>query len=171
MNVVDREVCDNIHTMPLFLLVWNMWAAYCELKNDFRLEDVFTPMLQEDLVGILSLRAAKKNTSVEEKLALFALGGLLAFLFGARKRRVTKSLANLTLVSKWLVPLAMEHTFVPAFFELQGIALLLPSDQVFNRQNRKSLLDKVAEYEDIGSAVETLRQQLNRKTSKKTLSD
>ena len=168
---LDREVCDNIHTMPLFLLVWNMWAAYCELKNDFRLEDVFTPMLQEDLVGILSLRAAKKNTSVEEKLALFALGGLLAFLFGARKKRVTKSLANLTLVSKWLVPLAMEHTFVPAFFELQGIALLLPSDQVFNRQNRKSLLDKVAEYEDIGSAVETLRQQLNRKTSKKPLSD
>jgi hypothetical protein len=168
---LDREVCDNIHTMPLFLLVWNMWAVYCELENGYPLEEVFTPTLQEYLVDVLTTRATKKNTPIEEKLALFALGGLLAFLFRARKKQVAKSLATLTLVSKWLVPLAMEHTFVPAFFKLQGIALLLSENQVFNRQNRKNLLGKVTEYEDIGTAVENLRQQLHRKTSNPSVSE
>jgi len=151
-SFLDREVCDNIYTLPLFLLIWNMWALNYERGNS---EEILPSALQQQLISILTRRATQK-TSYQEKFALFALGGLLTFLFPNQKTKVTKSLASLGVASRWLVPIAMDATFVPAFFGLEGIALYTMRQQVFTPANCRELLMKVKEYKDIGAALENV---------------
>lgn len=98
--------------------------------------------------------------SNKEKLAQLALAGLISFLVPRLTKELRSILAPLSGITKWLYPEAQALTFVPALFSLKGINLLKPSEPVFTPFVRAVLLAKSKEYEDIGPAIEFLRQQV-----------
>jgi len=157
---LDSEICGEIHTFPLFLLVWNMAALCYERGPKQKFAETLPLTAQELLLEILSHRIKPKESN-QEKLAHFTLAGLLAFLFPHHKRRLVNLLAPLKGAVRWLTPLAMDQSFVPAVFALEGVALLTGREEIFTSAVCEKLLPKFEEYEDVGLALENLRLRIS----------
>jgi hypothetical protein len=158
---LDEEVCVGIHTLPLFLLVWNMVALSQERDPERNCEEALPRDMQQLLIRVLAGRVNPKRPN-QEKLAQFALAGLISFLFPEHKTQLAMLVAPLSGAARRLLTLAMEQTFVPAFFGLEGIALQTWREQVFSPANRAELLKKLEEYEDVGPALQRLRLHVSR---------
>jgi hypothetical protein len=158
---LTHSVCAKIHTTPLFLLLWNVCAVHYErgvgVIRSF--EGALSDSLIQTLLEILRQRVVPKGSN-KEKLAQLALAGLISFLVPRLTKELRSILAPLSGITKWLYPEAQALTFVPALFSLKGIDLLKPSEPIFTPFVRAVLLAKSKEYEDIGPAIEFLRQQV-----------
>ena len=158
---LDHEVCGEIHSFPLFLLLWNIAVVQFErgagITHSF--EGALPNPLIQAILDLLHQRVSPKGPN-KEKLAKLALAGLLSFLVPHLANELRKILATLAGITKWLYPEALKQTFVPGLFSLEGIALLKPSETVLTPIVRAGLLAKSEEYEDIGLAIEFLRQHL-----------
>jgi hypothetical protein len=111
------------------------------------------------LLEVLRERVRPKGPN-QEKLAQFALAGLLRFLaprFGDELRTILAPLAGML---NWLYHEALQQTFVPALFALEGITLLRHNQLVFTRPVCAGLLAASMEYEDVGTAIEHLRNRV-----------
>ncbi len=153
-SFLDREVCADIHTPPLFLFVWNMAALRYERGADRSFQGTLPDALIKILLAVLRERVRPKGAN-EEKLAQLALGGLLKFLLprlGNELRGILAPLATITRLYKE----ALEHTFVLALFALEGIALFRPDEPVLTPLVSVGLLAKSKQYEEIGPAIDHL---------------
>ena len=158
---MTHSVCAEIHTTPLFLLLWNVCAVHYERGvGVIRSFDGALPdSLIQTLIEVLRQRVVPKGSN-KEKLAQLALAGLISFLVPRLTKKLRSILAPLFGITKWLYPEAQALTFVPALFSLKGIDLLKPSEPVFTPFVCAVLLAKSKEYEDIGPAIKFLRQHV-----------
>jgi hypothetical protein len=117
--------------------------------------------LVEILLAFLKDRV-KATGDNGEKMAQLAVAGLLNFLTPTLHKRLLGILVPLRKSAPWLQPEALEQTFVPALFALEGLALLNPNADVFTRQVRFGLLWKSEVYESVGPAIEHLRRRVKR---------
>ena len=158
---LNHSVCAKINTLPLFLLLWNVCAVHYArgvgVIGSF--EGALPDSLFQILLEVLRQRVAPKGSN-KEKLAQLALAGLISFLVPRLTKELRSILSPLSGIIKWLYPEAQALTFVPALFSLKGIDLLKPSEPVFTPFARAGLLAKLKDYEDIGPAIEFLRQQV-----------
>jgi hypothetical protein len=60
VSFLDREVCADIHTPPLFLLVWNMAALRYERGADRAFQGILPDALVEILLTVLRERVHPK---------------------------------------------------------------------------------------------------------------
>jgi hypothetical protein len=158
---LDREVSEDTNTISLLLLIWNIGALSYDRKLVNKLGKAFPHAIRELLVADLAKRISPKGSN-EEKLWQLALGGLLFFLFPGQKSVIIDALKPLKGATRWLVELAMEQTFVPALFALEGMALLTDHKRVFTPSTCLELLRKFEDYSDIGPAMNNLRVRVNR---------
>jgi hypothetical protein len=159
LSLLYHEAFESMHTLPMFLLVWSLAALHYERG----VERTFEGTLPDPQVGIvLDLLKARVGAKAEsrERVAQLSLAGLMGLLVPATRKRLSRILALLTRSAPWLKQEAMELTFVPALFALEGLRLLSPSGDVFTQQLRLGLLWKCKEYEAIGPAIEYLRKRL-----------
>jgi hypothetical protein len=156
VSFLDREVCADIHTPPLFLLVWNMAALRYERGADRSFQGILPDALVEILLTVLRERVHPKGPN-EEKLAQLALAGLLGFLLPRLTKELRRILGPLAGMTQWLSQEALKQTFVPALFALEGIALLRLGEPVFKPLVCVGLLQKSKAYEEVGPAIEHLR--------------
>ncbi len=160
-SFLDPEVCADIDTLPLFLLVWNMAALRYQRGSDRSFDRTLPTALIETLLDVLRDRIHPKGPN-EEKVAQLGLAGLLGFLLPQLSAKLRARMAPLRGATPWLSELALEQTFVPALFALEGIALLQPGNMIFTPLVSMGLLMKSKQYEDIGPAVEHLRERVKR---------
>lgn len=160
-SFLDREVCADIHTLPLFRLVWNMAALGYERGADRSFCGTLPDTLVETLLAVLRKRVRLKGAN-EEKLAQLALAGLLSFLVPQLGNELRRILAPLATITRWLYQDALEQTFLPALFALEGIALLRPDEPVFKPLLCVGLLQKSKADEEVGPAIEHMRERLKR---------
>ncbi|HBB95328.1 MAG TPA: hypothetical protein DC054_08035, partial [Blastocatellia bacterium] len=153
---LDRDVYEDIHTFPLFLLVWNICASFYDRGLRHKFGDPFTDAELELMLSVLTDRVSAKGPN-PEKLEQLALGGLLAISFPQLRSPIINLFASLKGATHWLVALAMDQTFLPALFALEGIALNTDRKIVFSRERCAELLRKFEEYEDVGPAMNALR--------------
>jgi len=154
-SFLDREVCADIDTLPLFLLVWNMAALGYERGADRSFHGTFLDTLVEILLTVLRERVRPKGPN-DEKLAQLALAGLLKFLLPRHGNELRGILGPLATSTRWLYKEALEQPFLPALFALEGIALLHPGEPVFTPQVCLGLLWKFKRHEELGPAIEHL---------------
>lgn len=140
-SFVDRGVCAEIHTLPLFLLVWNMAALRYERGADRSFHGTLPNALVETSLTALRERVRPKGAN-KEKLAQLALAGLFAFLVPRRTEALRRILAPLANITRWLYEEAVKQTFVPALFALEGIDLLRRREPVFTPPVCGELLKK-----------------------------
>ena len=160
-SFLDCEVCADIHTLPLFRLVWNMAALGYERGASRSFHGTLPDTLVETLLAVLRERVRPKGPN-DEKLAQLALAGLLGFLvprLGNKLRRILVPLASIT---RWLYQEALEQTFLPTLFALEGIALLGPGEPVFKPLVCIGLLQKSKADEEVGPVIEHLRERVKR---------
>lgn len=155
------ELCLQTHTLPLFLLVWNLSALWREKGPRRSFEGAFPQQVLDYLCETLRLRI-RKGGSRDEELALLALAGLVSYLDEVRSESVSCALQPLKAAAPQLLNDALDWTFVPAFFALKGIALLGPVGQALAPDVRAKIVSKAGEYEHVGPAVAELRDQLVR---------
>jgi hypothetical protein len=160
-DFLDTDVCEGTHTFPLFLLVWNLAALSYERGPARSFAGTFSHTTQELLLSVVEDRVQPKGPN-PEKLAQFELAGMIAFLFPQHKRRLVESLRPLKGAVRWLAALALEQSFVPAVFALEGIALVVGWQRVFTLAVCDELLPKFQDYEDVGPALEQLRLRVSR---------
>ena len=159
---LDPEVCTGTHTLPLFLLLWNIAALRYERGPIRRFDQTLPKGMPQTLMELLRERVQPKGPN-KEKLAQLSLAALLHLLdpsLGGGLRRLLEPIKGAT---RWLEQEAMNEQvgFVPAFFALEGIALLrLHSAPVFTPVVRSGLLSKCEAYEEIGPAIEFLRNRI-----------
>ena len=160
---LDQDVCAETHTLPLFLLIWNMVALHYERVTNHSFDGALPNKLVETLLDQLEQRVRSKGPN-KEKIAQLALAGLLGFLLPsvtAKLRNIIKPFSGTT---PWLEEEINKDQvgFVPALFALEGIALLKQSDAVFKPLVCAKILLKLGKYEDIGPAIEHLRERVKR---------
>jgi len=155
------KVLDEVDSMPLFLLLWNLAALSYERGLRKNMLDVFTSERTERCMRLIADRAMTKRDKGEKTL-LFALAGLLHFFQKELYERLHAALLPLAPAIPWLIEEISEFTFIPEFFARQGIALLEPVSDVFPPETCVSLLNKVDSYVDKGAAIEALRQHVER---------
>ena len=160
-SFLNREVCADIHTLPLFRLVWNMAALRYERGADRSFCGTLPDTLVETLLAVLRERVRPKGAN-EEKLAHLGLAGLLRFLVPQLGNELRRILAPLATITHWLYQEALEQTFVLALFALEGIVLLRPGEPVFKPLVCAGLLQKSKAYEEVGPAIEHLRERVKR---------
>jgi hypothetical protein len=78
-SFLDREVCKDIDTLPLFLLLWNVAALCYERVANRSFHGALPDSLGETLLAVLRERVRPKGAN-EQKLAQLTLAGLLRFL-------------------------------------------------------------------------------------------
>jgi hypothetical protein len=161
VSSLDRDACANTRTLPLFLLLWNLAAVRYERGENRSFDQMFPDAFIETLLEVLKERVQATGDN-SEKVAQLALGGLLVFLVATLRKRILRILAPLAKSASWLKQEALERTFVPAFFALEGVALLTTSASVFTPQVCFGLLWKSGDYGDVGPAIEHLRKRLKR---------
>ena len=159
VSLLDHEVWANMHTLPLFLLVWELASLRYERGEGRTFGGTLPDTQIEVLVDLMKQRVSAKGEN-SEKVAQLSLAGLLDFLAPTVRRSVRRILAPLTKSAPWLKQEALELTFVPALFALQGLAILIPNGDVFTNQVCFGLLWKSKEYENVGPAVEYLRERV-----------
>jgi len=160
-SFLDREVCKDIDTLPLFLLLWNMAALRYERAADRSFHSTLPANLIEILLTVLRERVRPKGPN-NEKLAQLALAGLLRFLLPRFGNELRGILAPLATSTRWLYNEALEQTFLPALFALEGIALFRPNEPVLTPLVSVGLLAKSKQYEEAGPAIEDLRERVKR---------
>ena len=158
---LDREITEDTNTLSLLLLIWNIGALSYDRKLVNKPGNAFPHATRELVIAVLAKRINPKRPN-EEKLWQLALGGLLFFLFPSQKLVIIDALKPLKGATRWLVELAMEQTFLPALFALEGIALLTDHKRVFTPSTCLELLRKFEDYSDIGPAMNDLRVRVNR---------
>jgi hypothetical protein len=123
---LTHSACKEIHTFPLFLLLWNVCAIHYErgvgVTPSF--EGALPDSLIQILLELLRQRVVPRGPN-KEKLAQLALTGLISFLVPQWTEELRRILAPLTGPTKWLYPEAQAQTFVPALFSLEGIGLAI----------------------------------------------
>jgi hypothetical protein len=159
LPLLDHEVWANMHTLPVFLLVWSLAALRYERGAERSFDGTLPDTQIEILLDLLKERVDAKAEN-SERLAQLSLAGLLGFLVPAVRKRLRGILAPLIRSAPWLKQKAVELTFVPALFALEGLALLSPNGDVFTRQVCFGLLWKSSEYETVGPAIEYLRERV-----------
>ncbi|MGQ0571664.1 MAG: hypothetical protein ACT4P5_19345 [Armatimonadota bacterium] len=160
-SFLDREVCKDIDTLPLFLLLWNMAALRYERAADRSFHGTLPANPIEILLTVLRERVRPKGPN-DEKLAQLALAGLLRFLLPQFGNELRGILAPLTTSTRWLYNEALEQTFLPVLFALEGIALLQPGEPVLTPQVCLGLRWKFKAYEEVGPAIEHLCERVKR---------
>jgi hypothetical protein len=158
---LSRQVCAEIHTLPLFLLLWNVAALRYERGPTRSFDRTLPQGMSQTLLELLRERVQPKAPN-KEKLAQLSFAALLHLLdpdLGDQLRRLLEPIKGATW---WLGQEAMKEQvgFVPAFFALEGIALLRPGVAVFTPTIRSGLLSKCEAYEEIGAAIEYLRDRI-----------
>ena len=149
---LDREVCADMHTLPLFLLVWNMAALGYERGLERSFAGTFPHAVQELLLAVLAERVHPKGPNPEKLWEQLALAGLLAFVFPEHRTRLVELLVPLRGAVRRQAKPAMKQSFVPAVFALEGIALQGVAEDVFTPAICAELLRKFEDYEDVGPA-------------------
>lgn len=166
-QVMDRETCSEMHTLPLFLLLWNMSALRFERATQ-SFHGAFGSTLYANVVEVLRERVTGRKSN-SEKVAQFALAGLLHLSMPSQRAQLHRLLGPLARSGKWLQNDVMNTTFVPALFALEGMALLIPAPAVFSPDVCRSLLEKSTHYEHIGPSIEALRSRVQRYGGSKNL--
>jgi hypothetical protein len=161
VSFLDREVFANTHTLYLFLVLWEIAALRYERGEGRSFDGTLPDTLIEILLEVMKERVAAKGEN-SDRVAQLALAGLLGFLTPTLGKRLRRILVPLTKSAQWLKQEALKWTFVPALFALQSLALLCPNADVFTPQVRFGLLWKSEQYEDVGPAIEHLRQRVER---------
>ena len=161
VSLLNPETWANMHTLSLFLLVWELASLRYERGGERTFHGTLPDTQIEILVNLLKERVST-NGENSEKVAQLSLAGLLGFLAPTLRRRVRRILAPLTKSAPWLKQAALELTFVPALFALEGLALLSPNGDVFTKQVCFGLVWKSKEYDNVGPAVEHLRERVKR---------
>jgi hypothetical protein len=164
-SFLDKQVCADIETLPLFLLIWNMAALFYERGSEGNFTGAVPPALQEVLLGALMGRVRTKGSN-KEKLSQLSLAGLIAFIYPQHKMRLVKMLIPIKGAIPWLSEYATKNTFVPSLFALEGIGLLSTVVYTFTPQVCGELLRKSEDYEDVGPAIEYLRQHISGRFNK-----
>ena len=136
----------------IVLLVWNLAALWREKGPDQSFGGALPEATFEILCTILQGRVGPTGPNAE-KLAQLSLAGLLRFLDVARSDALRKTLEPLHGALPWIRQEALELSFVPGLFALQGIALLEPMSEVFTHEVCAGLLAKAADYERVGPAI------------------
>jgi hypothetical protein len=161
---LNATVCKQTHTLPLFLLAWNLAAVRIQHTDGQGFRDALPMGLVETLFGQLQARVRPKNAN-KEKLAQFALAGLLRLVEPERR----DAIANLVLPLKGAVPwLAQEALgeeqvgFVTARCAFEGIALLRPLPALRDLDLRGGLMAKYEQMAERPQAVELLAEPLLR---------
>ncbi len=167
ISFLDREVCAGIHTLPLFELVWTMAALSYERVHDGSFAFAFPQTTQEALLDVLADRIRTKGPN-PEKLAQCALAGLLFFLFPQYRRRLAQLLAPLKGPARWLADMALQQSFVPALFALEGIALQVVREGVFNPWVCSMLLLQFGTEKNDSPALKRLRLRVSQQRDKKS---
>jgi hypothetical protein len=153
---LDATVCGQTHTLPLFLLAWNLAAVRIQHRDDQGFRDALQADLVETLFGQLEARVRPRNAN-KEKLAQFALAGLLRLVDPERR----DAIADLVLPMKNAVPRVAEEAlgddkagFVTARCAFEGIALLRPLPALRGLDLREGLMTKYAQMAERPRAVE-----------------
>lgn len=162
-RLADAKLAQ-LDTLPLFLLLWHLAALTFERCTPGAFACAMPPALIDRLIAIVQARALRRAPKKEhllkkEHLFEMALAGVLLLLFPAQASRLRQALVPLRGMSQRLQNLALAHTFVPAFFALQGIALI-DCGCVLTPMINKKLLAKLKAYERQGLAIEFLRKVL-----------
>jgi hypothetical protein len=162
VDFLDPEVCAEIHTLRLFLLLWNLAALRFERGPTRRFDGAFPKALSVTLTDLLRERVRAKGPN-KEKLAQLSLAALLRLLDPSLAGPLSRLLEPIKGATWWLGQEAMGEQvgFVPALFALEGIALLRPNVQVFTPMVRAGLLSKCEAYGEIGPAIEFLRKRVD----------
>jgi hypothetical protein len=155
------KVCVGIHTLPLFLLLWNLASLRYERGTERSFSGVLPDDLAQTVLAILEDRVKPKGAN-PEKVAQFSLAGLLSIVDPSWCKRLALRLQPLAGATRWLSheALSSDAGFVPAMCALEGIALLQPRGSVFNPMARTVLESKYQGYEDKGLAVAYLHDRL-----------
>jgi hypothetical protein len=161
---LDPTVCKQTHTLPLFLLAWNLAAVRIQHADGQGFRDALPMGLVETLFGQLQTRVRPKNAK-KEKLAQYALAGLL-WLAEPEHR---DGIANLLLPLKGDVPRLTQEAlgdekvgFVTAGCAFEGIALLRPLPALRGLDLRGGLMAKYEQMAERPQAVELLAEPLLR---------
>lgn len=91
---LDQEVCEQMDTLLLFLLIWNIAALAYERAPRRSFIEIFPVATQEFLEAELAERVELRASKLK-KVTELALGGLLSLLFPWRRRRLTEILETL----------------------------------------------------------------------------
>jgi len=155
------DLLTKTHTLSLFLLVWNLSALWREKGPSRAFKGAIPERALEWLCEILQVRTEGRR-SRDERLAQLALGGMVCVLDADFSATVRSALRPLAPAIPELLEDLLASTFVPAFFALEGIALLRPEEQVLAPTLRATVVSMADEYERVGPAVAELRDQLVR---------
>jgi hypothetical protein len=163
IGFLTPAVCAEIHTLPLFLLLWNLVALAYE-RGKTRCFDGALPKAVLQTVMDLLRERVKPRAPNKEKLAQLSLGSMVLLVDPGLGRQLAQTLEPIDGATPWLAKeaLAPQVGFVPALFTFEGIALLQPRAAVFTPMVRAALLAKSREYDEIGPAIERLRAGLER---------
>jgi len=166
ISFLDQEVCEGIHTLPLFGLVWSMAELFYERAIERSFSGAFPQTTRKTLLAVLADRISPKGPN-QEKVAQFALAGLLAFLYPQYKLRLIKLLAPLKGAVRWLGDMALQESFVPAVFTLEGISLQALRASVFTPWVCSMLLLQYSAEKNDSAALKTLRLHISGKPERK----
>jgi hypothetical protein len=120
---LDREICAGLPTGYLVQLVWHMGALRFERGPTASFEETLSTDARDVMLEVLAERI-QRNAMVEERIAQFGLAGVLAYLLPQHQSALRRLLKPL---QSWVVrvrKVISEESFVPAFFTLEGTALL-----------------------------------------------
>ena len=163
ISFLTPKVCAEMHTLPLFLLFWNLVALEYERGLEQRFDNLLVANMQIMLMEVLRERVKPRGAN-SEKNAQLALAGLLLLLNASLRDKLGSILAPISGAIEWLQREALDDQmgFIPALFTLNGISLLKPPEAVFAKSTCAVLVAKAGDYADIGSAVEHLLERLRR---------
>ena len=151
----------DIHTLPIFLLFWNLAALWYERGPIKNLHSLLPSETRNRLINLLRERA-RPGLWNEEKRAILALAGLIYFLNPQEEAKLQKVLRGRVKGLNYLHDEAMQQTFVPAFFTLIGMSLLRKAEINFTPSSCKQVLEMAANYEDQGLSIDMLCSEVRR---------
>ncbi len=160
---LDATVCKQTHTLSLLLLVWNLAAVRIQHLAGQGFADSLTADLVETLLGQLKARVKPKNPN-KEKLAQFALAGLLWLVAPKRRDAIARLVSPFKGTVPWLAQEALSDQVgvVTARCAFEGIAPLRPLPALRGLDLRGGLKAKYEQMAERPIAVERLAEPLLR---------
>jgi hypothetical protein len=159
-----RTFYDEVDSMPLFDYLWSLAAVSNERRPGTGQKFAADPSHDLCLSVIRGVAPrAHGPLDPEERVAVFALAGLMTFLVPESGPKLKTSLKGpISDGLPWLCAATLRFPFVPAFFALSAMSLLQPDRMHFNTANCKLLLSSSEAGGENGPAIEFLRDQVRR---------
>jgi len=147
-------VTDEVETKEIWLFLWNLFAAWHERGRPFsdRFRGLQHPEFWDRLLQLVDKRVSRKGS--ENKLNLLILAGLLRFLVLECTQGLRSIMTGRLIGVKYLLKETDGLRMLPAFFALQGIALLVPPRSVFSPKSCRRLIEKATEYSSRTAALD-----------------